>query len=122
MEAVWLIVQVFLIVVASIALVALVGERATEVLKTLLILLGKVLPKIPQLALLVSQPVFKWLLALFVAWGITQGFSLDVLLQIDFLKDLDPELINVLSIVILWISENWLHDNLKLAGARTLLE
>lgn len=121
MYEIWNIILLVLGTLVSLFIVSLGDERLTEGLKLIMEFLAKIGKNFTWLANAITSPVFKWLASLFVAWAVISGFDLNFLLNLEFFKDLDPTLIQLLNTVLTWVISNYLHTKLLLPKANDVV-
>jgi amino acid transporter len=86
--------------------VAITTERGTELVKTLLRKLATIFPKLGALA---PNGMGSWLLALVAAGLVTFGFNLDFLKQFQTFQQLDPQMVQICSMILIWLTSNIIH-------------
>ena len=113
--------QVIFFALVLLGVISLGAERATEAGKLVLTFLTK-LPLISKLQPWTSAPWFKWLLSLVVAYGGVNGFSVDFFTQFSLFSTLDPQLIQILNVVVVWAVSNYFHTGKPLTNVSDLVK
>ena len=95
-------------------IVALGSERGTQIVKTILRWISEKL----SVEAIAPKGIGSWFLALVVAGLAVYGFDVDALSGFEAFSDLDPNLVKVLNMMIVWVMSQITHEKMPLVRSR----
>ena len=103
--------ELFLAICTGLVFVVIIGfstERGTQVLKMILRWISAKL----NIVALAPSGVGSWILALVISGLVTYGFDINVLSEFEMFNELDPELINIMNMILVWVMAEIEHKKM----------